>query len=124
MSGFKSGDIEKATKQLDELNAVILRSLPRAAKAGAGELKAEAIRRVPVRTGKLRNGFADRPATASEKVSLNSAGHVVFNTVFYAAPVEYGRYKRPYMRPAVQAADGAITNAMETAIKREAGKVL
>ena len=117
-------DIDKASKQLTSLDKVIQASLPRAAAAGAGELKAEAIRRVPVRSGKLKGGMADRPGKANEKTALNSAVHVVYNSVFYAAPVEFGRYKRPFMRPAIQAANGAISNAMETAVKREAKKAL
>lgn len=121
---FRRGDIEKAAKQLTELDTVIKRALPRAAAAGAGELKAEAERHVPVRTGKLKNGFGNRAGTASEKTAVNSAVHVVFNRVFYAAPVEYGRYKRPYMRPAATAAQNNIERAMETAVKRETNKVL
>ena len=117
-------DIDKATKQLASLDRVIQASLPRTAKAGAGELKAEAIRRVPVRSAKLKGGMADREGKANEKTSLNSAVHVVYNSVFYAAPVEFGRYKRPFMRPAIQAANGAMARAMETAVKRETDKVL
>lgn len=117
-------DIDRAAKQLADLDKAIQKSLPRAARAGAGELKAEAIRRVPVRTAKLKGGIDDRPGNASERTALNSAVHVVYNRIFYAAPVEYGRFKRPFMRPAVQAADGKISAAMETAVKREANKAL
>ena len=70
------------------------------------------------------HGIADREGKANEKTSLNSAVHVVYNSVFYAAPVEFGRYKRPFMRPAIQAANGAMARAMETAVKRETDKVL
>lgn len=117
-------DIDKAAKQLADLDKVIQRALPRAAKAGAGELKAEAIRQVPVRTGKLRDGIDDKPGTSSDKTAVNSAVHIVYNRVFYAAPVEYGRYKRPFMRPAVQAANNKMEKAMETAVTRETNKVL
>ena len=117
-------DIDGAIKQLADLDKAIERSLPRAAQAGAGELKAEAMRRVPVRSGKLRAGIADMPGTAKDKTAVNSAVHIVYNRVFYAAPVEYGRYKRPFMRPAIQAASGKIAKAMETAVIRESNKVL
>ena len=117
-------DIDGAIKQLADLDKAIERSLPRAAQAGAGELKAEAMRRVPVRSGKLRAGISDMPGTAKDKTAVNSAVHIVYNRVFYAAPVEYGRYKRPFMRPAIQAAGGKIAKAMETAVIRESNKVL
>lgn len=117
-------DIDKAAKQLTDLDKVIQRSLPRAAAAGAGELKAEQLRRVPVRSGKLKSGIKDKPGTAKDKTELNSAVHMVYNSTFYAAPVEYGRYKRPFARPAAKAADRKISAAMETSVKRETKRVL
>lgn len=121
---FRPGDIAKVTKQLDGLNRAIQSALPQAAEAGAGVLKAEAERRVPVRSGKLKGGIQSRKGKASERTAVNSGVHLVYNRVFYADAVERGRYKRPFMRPAAQAANGTIINAMETVIKRESGKVL
>ena len=117
-------DIDKAVKQLNGLDKNIQKSLPKAAAAGAGELKAEALRRVPVRTGKLKSGISDRVGKTNEKTALNSAVHVVFNSVFYAAPVERGRHGHPFMRPAARAARGKITTAMENEVKQEADKAL
>lgn len=117
-------DVDGAVKQLTSLDKNIQKSLPQAAEAGAGELKAEASRRVPVRSGKLKGGIDDRPGHSNEKTSVNSAVHVVFNSVFYAAPVEYGRYKRPFMRPSAQAASGKIAKAIQSTVMREADKAL
>ena len=118
-------DIDKATQQLASLDRVIQASLPRTAKAGAGELKAEAVRRTPVRTGKLKNNFQDRAATAGERTAVNSASHLVFNTTFYANAVQYGRKNgHPFYRMAAKTAQPAVKSAMETAVKRETDKVL
>ena len=117
-------DISDATKQLAALDRVIQGALPRAAQAGAGEFQQEAMRYVPIRSGKLKRSFGNRPGTANEKTAVHSAVHVVYNTAFYAAPVEYGRYKRPYFRPAIESANARILTAMETAVKRESNKVL
>ena len=121
---FRRGDIERASKQLANMDKAIQRALPKAAAAGASELKNEAMRRVPVRTGKLKKGIADKPGAAQDKTELNSAVHMVYNRVFYAAPVEYGRYKRPFMRPAIQAASRKIAQAMEAEVMRETKRVL
>ena len=117
-------DIKQAVRQLTQLDRVIKTSLPKAAEAGAGELKAEATNRVPVRTGNLRNKISDRPGTASERTSVGSGVHLVFNSAFYASAVEHGRYKRPFMRPAAAASKGKMLAAMERAVTREANKVL
>lgn len=121
---FKNNDIEKAEKQLAALDRVVMASLPEAAKAGAAELEEEAVRRAPVRTAKLKNSFGNRPGNASEKIARFSASHVVFNTAFYAAAVEKGRYKRPFMRPAAQAARGAIGKAIENTVTRKTDRVI
>lgn len=117
-------DIDRATRQLTNLDKVIKTSLLRAAAAGAGELTAEAINRTPVRTGKLRRSYGDRPGTASERTAVGSGVHLVFNSAFYASAVEHGRYKRPFMRPAAAASKGKMLAAMERAVTREANKVL
>lgn len=118
------GDIEKAEKQLKTLDTVIKRSLPDAAETGANELEKEAERRAPVLTGKLKRSFGNRPGTAQEKTVPNSAVHVVYNSAFYAAPVEYGRYKRPFMRPAARAAQGSIARAMEKTVTQKTDRVI
>ena len=123
---FGRGDIERASKQLANMDRAIQRALPKAAAAGAGELKAEAIRRAPVRpgSGALKRGVSDKPGTAQDKTELNSAVHMVYNRMFYAAPVERGRYKRPFMRPAIRAASRKITQAMKAEVMRETKRVL
>jgi HK97 gp10 family phage protein len=117
-------DIGRAKKQLAALDKAILMSLHDAADAGAEVLENEARNRVPVRTGKLRDGMARRAGYVKERTAVSSAVSVVYNKVFYAAPVEFGRYKRPFMRPAIQATKGTITNAMQAKIKRSADKAL
>lgn len=118
-------DISNAVKQLDDLDKAIEKSLPRAAKAGAGVLEAEAVRRAPVRSGNLKRKFKNRAATASEKTARNSAAHLVFNEAFYANAVEYSRRNgHPFYRFAAKVAEPDIARAMETAVKREASRAL
>ena len=117
-------DISDAIKQLTALDKAIQLSLPDAAKAGADEFRAEATRLAEDRTGKLKGSFGDRPGKASERTALNSASHVVFNTAFYAAPVESGRYKRPFMRPAAANAAGLMVRAMEREVTRKTDRVI
>ena len=117
-------DVDKAIAQLTRLDRVIQDNLQPAARAGAGAFKAEAIRRAPVLSGKLKRSFGDRPGEAKDKTAVYSGVHVVFNRAFYAPAVESGRYKRPFMRPAARAAKGDMIKAMETTISRAVDRTL
>jgi len=117
-------DIDKATAQLTRMDRVIQDNLQPAARAAAGTLKAEAIRRAPILSGKLKRSFGDRPGESSEKTAVYSGVHVVFNRAFYAPAVESGRYKRPFMRPAARAAKADMLQAMGTTIKRAVDRTL
>lgn len=114
-------DVARAKKQLADLDARIGRSLPEIAKAGAIVLHDAAKQLAPVRTGKLKAGMKHRKYSKS----ATSAAHLVYNDVFYARYVEYGRKngkgKRPFLRPAADTRQREIVGAMEAVALKEDG---
>lgn len=113
-------DVARAKKQLADLDARIGRSLPEIAKAGAIVLHDAAKQLAPVQRGKLRAGIKHR----KDKRTATSAGHMVYNDVFYAKFVEYGTRKmraRPFMRRAADTRQREIVGAMEAVALKEDG---
>lgn len=110
MSSFDQ-DIARAKKQLADMDARIGRNLPAIAEAGAVVLLEAAKQLVPVQTGKLKASLKTRKG----KRGRVSAEHLVVSDVFYAPFVEWGRRKRPFLRPAADTRHGEITAAMTKA---------
>jgi len=81
--------------------------------------KEEAIRNVPVRTGKLRKSIYYR-------VNSDEMGYTVGAKTLYASYVEYGtRYMRaqPYIRPAFLFVASNLKSAVSREIEQEIAKL-
>lgn len=105
-------DIARATGQLEAMDRAIQASLPEVAETGAGILLEEALMRVPVRMGYLRASGKKKlvKSTATMAQAKVSFGN---KKAWYAHFVEYGRRKRPYLRPAVDSARPRIVRVMQ-----------
>lgn len=103
-----SGD-KKLLKALNSLGEVARgQAITEALVAGAAIIEADAKRRAPVRTGNLRNSI---------QTNVIDDGHVTVGTVVeYALPVEA---KKPYLRPAVDENESAITGAVTSVLRRK-----
>lgn len=105
--------LQKLDAEMNEANA-------EAAEAAGKVLVTNAKRRVPVRSGKLRDSIKDRPY----KVMKDSAQHLVYSSVFYADAVEKGPHKRPFMRPALDSSQEEMKDAANDVYREHARKVL
>lgn len=98
-------------------------SLKDAVAAGAGVLTPEVKQRAPKgATLELVGSVGDEPSTSSH----NRAVHKVFVRRFYAAFHEYGTSKmsaRPFFRPAIDAKQDAIAEAVAAEVLRASRSV-
>lgn len=114
--------LDKRLKELDRRTRGNF--LRKALRKGANVIKAEAKKRVPVRTGRLKKSIA-------VKVSMKAGGEVYAKIgmkkgAAYGVPVELGTSTaaaKPFLRPAMDTKNGEAVGAFKMSLQEEIAAV-
>lgn len=121
--GF-GGDIQAALLQLGMVQKAIRDAMPEAVAAGGEILERAAAAAAPRLTGYLAGASGHEPA---EESGNDSAAERVFFTAYHARFQEFGvghHAAQPFLRPAAEANQSQIEEAMGDIIRAAAGEAI
>lgn len=98
------------------LDESVIKDVQEALTSGASTVAERARANAPFRTGRLRSAIKSKPMPIKEGWSLVSIAMVDSKIAPHAWLMEYGRNRKPYLRPAFDSAKGGIQAKINSAL--------